>query len=87
MTSPLHVGRLLRYRLIKCFTKMNPSSQGVKIFACIDHSGEAEKVGLRMHPAQPLIFGTDMSGCCRSFIRLLQFATSSFSLPHCRVAR
>jgi hypothetical protein len=58
MTSPLHVGRLLRYRLIKCFTKMNPSSQGVKIFACIDHSGEAEKVGLRMHPAQPLIFGS-----------------------------
>jgi len=50
MTSPLHVGRLLRYRLIKCFTKMNPSSQGVKIFACIDHSGEAEKVGLKMHP-------------------------------------
>jgi len=33
-------------------------AQGVKIFACIDHSGEAEKVGLKMHPAQPLIFGS-----------------------------
>jgi uncharacterized protein (DUF302 family) len=35
---------------------------GVSIFARIDHSGEAEKVGLRMPPTQVLIFGSPKAG-------------------------
>ena len=32
-------------------------SKGVAVFALIDHSGEAEKVGLKMRPTKLLIFG------------------------------
>ena len=32
-------------------------SKGVTLFALIDHSGEAEKVGLKMPPTRLLIFG------------------------------
>jgi uncharacterized protein (DUF302 family) len=35
---------------------------GVKLFALIDHSGEAEKVGLHMRPAKLLIFGNPKAG-------------------------
>lgn len=37
-------------------------SKGVAIFALIDHSGEAEKVGLKMRPTQLLIFGNPKGG-------------------------
>ncbi len=37
-------------------------SKGVAIFALIDHSGEAEKAGLKMRPAQLLIFGNPKGG-------------------------
>ena len=37
-------------------------SKGVAIFALIDHSGEAEKAGLKMCPTQLLIFGNPKSG-------------------------
>jgi uncharacterized protein (DUF302 family) len=37
-------------------------SKGVKIFALIDHSGEAEKVGLKMPPTKLLIFGSPKAG-------------------------
>lgn len=36
--------------------------RGIKIFARIDHSGEAEKAGLKMPPAQLLIFGNPKGG-------------------------
>lgn len=36
--------------------------KGMKVFAVIDHSGEAEKVGLRMSPTKVLIFGSPKSG-------------------------
>jgi uncharacterized protein (DUF302 family) len=36
--------------------------KGVKLFAMIDHSGEAEKVGLQMRPAKLLIFGNPKAG-------------------------
>ena len=32
------------------------------VFALIDHSGEAEKVGLKMRPTQLLIFGSPKGG-------------------------
>lgn len=35
---------------------------GLRIFACIDHSGAAAEVGLRMRPTQVLVFGNPQSG-------------------------
>jgi len=37
-------------------------SKGVALFALVDHSGEAEKVGLRMPPTKLLIFGSPKAG-------------------------
>jgi len=37
-------------------------AKGVKIFALVDHSGEAEQVGLRMPPTKLLIFGNPRAG-------------------------
>ena len=37
-------------------------SKGVTLFALVDHSGEAEKVGLRMSPTKLLIFGNPKGG-------------------------
>ena len=37
-------------------------SKGVILFAVIDHSGEAEKVGLTMPPTKLLIFGSPKAG-------------------------
>jgi len=37
-------------------------SKGLTIFARIDHSGEAERVGLRMQDAKLLIFGSPKAG-------------------------
>src|SRR5579863_97668 len=35
---------------------------GVTLFALVDHSGEAEKVGLKMRPTKLLIFGSPKAG-------------------------
>jgi uncharacterized protein (DUF302 family) len=37
-------------------------AKGVKVFALIDHSGEAEKAGMRMQPTKLLIFGNPKMG-------------------------
>src|SRR6202049_393883 len=37
-------------------------SKGVAVFALIDHSGEAEKVGLKMPPTKLVIFGNPKAG-------------------------
>jgi uncharacterized protein (DUF302 family) len=37
-------------------------SKGVALFALIDHSGEAEKVGMKMRPTKLLIFGNPKAG-------------------------
>jgi len=37
-------------------------AKGMKLFAVIDHSGEAKKVGLKMRPTQLLIFGSPKGG-------------------------
>lgn len=37
-------------------------AQGLTIFCRIDHSGEAEKAGLQMPPAQVIIFGSPKGG-------------------------
>ena len=36
--------------------------KGVTLFALVDHSGEAEKVGMKMHPTKLLIFGSPKGG-------------------------
>ncbi len=37
-------------------------AKGIKIFARMDHSGEADKAGLKMPPTQLLIFGNPKGG-------------------------
>ncbi|MGB7283010.1 MAG: DUF302 domain-containing protein [Candidatus Acidiferrum sp.] len=36
--------------------------RGLTIFCRVDHSGEAEKVGLNMHPTQLILFGSPKGG-------------------------
>jgi uncharacterized protein (DUF302 family) len=38
------------------------AAKGIQLFAVIDHSGEAEKVGLQMRPTKLLIFGNPKGG-------------------------
>lgn len=44
-------------RLEAAFTE-----KGLNVFAVIDHSGEAEKVGLKMRPTKVVIFGSPKAG-------------------------
>jgi len=37
-------------------------AKGVSLFALVDHSGEAEKAGLKMRPTKLLIFGSPKAG-------------------------
>jgi uncharacterized protein (DUF302 family) len=37
-------------------------SKGVTLFALVDHSGEAEKIGMKMRPTKLLIFGSPKAG-------------------------
>jgi uncharacterized protein (DUF302 family) len=38
------------------------AAKGLLVFALVDHSGEAEKVGLQMRPTKVLIFGSPKAG-------------------------
>jgi uncharacterized protein (DUF302 family) len=38
------------------------SAKGLQLFALVDHSGEAAKVGLKMRPTKLLIFGSPKGG-------------------------
>jgi uncharacterized protein (DUF302 family) len=38
------------------------TEKGVRVFVLIDHSGEAEKVGMKMRPTKLLIFGNPKGG-------------------------
>ena len=42
--------------------KNSLQAKGVTLFAMIDHSGEAEKVGMKMHPTKLLVFGSPKAG-------------------------
>ena len=37
-------------------------AKGITLFALVDHSGEAEKVGMKMPPTKLLIFGNPKAG-------------------------
>jgi uncharacterized protein (DUF302 family) len=53
------------------------TAKGIKIFALVDHSGEAEKAGLKMPPTQLLIFGNPKGGTPV----MLAAPTSAIDLP------
>jgi uncharacterized protein (DUF302 family) len=38
------------------------ADRGVQVFTVIDHSGEAEKVGMKMRPTKVVIFGNPKGG-------------------------
>jgi uncharacterized protein (DUF302 family) len=38
------------------------AAKGLQVFAVIDHSGEAEKVGLKIKPTKVMIFGSPKAG-------------------------
>lgn len=38
------------------------AQKGLQVFALVDHSGEAEKVGLKMRPTKLVIFGSPKAG-------------------------
>jgi len=42
--------------------KRTLAAKGVTVFATVDHSGEAEKVGLKMRPTKLVIFGNPKAG-------------------------
>ena len=52
-------------------------ARGITLFATIDHSGEAEKVGLTMKPTKLLIFGNPKAGTPV----MLAAPTSAIDLP------
>jgi uncharacterized protein (DUF302 family)/uncharacterized membrane protein YidH (DUF202 family) len=52
-------------------------ARGVTLFAVIDHSGEAEKVGIKMPPTKLLIFGNPKAGTPL----MLAAPTSAIDLP------
>ena len=53
------------------------AAKGVKLFAVIDHSGEAEKAGLSMLPCKLLIFGNPKAGTSL----MLASPTAALDLP------
>lgn len=38
------------------------AAKGLQVFAVVDHSGEADKVGLKMRPTKVVIFGSPKAG-------------------------
>jgi uncharacterized protein (DUF302 family) len=38
------------------------AERGVRVFVLVDHSGEAEKVGMKMRPTKLVIFGSPKGG-------------------------
>jgi uncharacterized protein (DUF302 family) len=53
-----------RYSVDETVQKLEAAfrDKGMMIFALIDHSGEAEKVGLKMRPTKVVIFGSPKGG-------------------------
>jgi len=53
-----------RYAMDETVTRLQAAfaGKGLQVFALIDHSGEAEKVGLKMKPTKVLIFGSPKAG-------------------------
>jgi len=61
---PGFVSKPSKYSVTETITRLiaNLKAKGIAIFALVDHSGEAEKAGLKMRPTQLLIFGNPKGG-------------------------
>ena len=53
------------------------AAKGIRLFVEVDHSGEAEKVGLKMRPTKLLIFGSPKAGTAL----MLAAPSSAIDLP------
>jgi uncharacterized protein (DUF302 family) len=53
-----------RYTVDETVTRLEAvlAERGVRVFALIDHSGEAEKIGMKMRPTKLVIFGNPKGG-------------------------
>lgn len=53
-----------KYSVVETLDRLETilKSKGIKVFTRVDHSGEAEKAGLKMPPTQLLIFGNPKGG-------------------------
>jgi len=58
------MSRPSRYSVPETLDRMEAAlkAKGIKVFARVDHSGEAEKAGMKMPPTQLLIFGNPKAG-------------------------
>ena len=64
MTNNGLVQVVSRYSFDETVQKLQAAfvGKGMHIFAVIDHSGEAEKIGLKMRPTKVVIFGSPKGG-------------------------
>lgn len=66
MSSPLHalVTKLSPWSVEDTVTRLSAvvAARGMKLFAVIDHSGEAEKAGLELRDTKLVIFGSPLAG-------------------------
>ncbi|MDP9175928.1 MAG: DUF302 domain-containing protein [Planctomycetota bacterium] len=67
MQSPEHIGITSlpsKHTVEEVVAKLKDllGSKGITLFALVDHSGEAEKIGLAMRPTKLLIFGSPRAG-------------------------
>ena len=53
-----------RYSMAETLERLEPllNAAGLTVFCRVDHSGEAEKAGLKMRPTQLIIFGSPKGG-------------------------
>jgi uncharacterized protein (DUF302 family) len=58
------IDKLSRHSVEETVAKLQKilHAKGVNVFAIIDHSGEAEKVGMKMLPTKLVIFGSPKAG-------------------------
>ena len=58
------ISKISRYSVVQTVERLKAilQSKGATLFAIVDHSGEAEKVGLKMPPTKLLIFGSPKAG-------------------------
>ena len=58
------IGRPSRHSVDETLARLlrGLEAKGVKVFAVVDHSGEAEKAGLKMPPTKLVIFGSPKAG-------------------------
>jgi uncharacterized protein (DUF302 family) len=61
---PGFVSKPSKYSVTETISRLSAilKAKGIAVFALVDHSGEAEKAGLKMRPTQLLIFGNPKGG-------------------------